>query len=87
MPYPFTASITWDQMIEQLHGLNVQFVERMAGKDGKTKIQYFSHEVDGVTLVHPVDIQDRSERLLPSVVRGIAEGLNINTTIFGLDLG
>lgn len=81
--------MTWQEMIDLLASWNVQFVERDA-RDGEGKVhrmQYFEHRMDGETLVHAVDVVDRQERLLPSVVRQLCLALRINPTLFGLELG
>lgn len=88
MPYPFTCCITWEQLIQQMEGLGVRFVERkMAVSKGSHLLQYFEHEMDGKTLVHAVDVQDRTDRLLPSVIRELCQALRINPVLFGLNLG
>jgi hypothetical protein len=89
LSYPFTRGKNWNEFIEEMKGIGVEFInETVTGPDGAPiAVTYFRHKMDGKTIRHVVDIGDRSEILMPSTVKIICRALQIHPRVFGLTLG
>jgi hypothetical protein len=88
LSYPFVKAVNWDEFITQMRGLGVSFKAEdiPSGAGQKVHVTYFEHTMDGKTFTCVVDIVDREQMLLPSMIRGICKSLHIHPVCFGLDL-
>jgi hypothetical protein len=84
LAYPFSKALSWDEFIELMEKLDVSFkIDHLAGPDGKPiEVTYFENKADGEQLTYVVDIADRKQMLLPSMVLGICRPLHIHPKLF-----